>query len=122
MTNVILPMGFAVQASFNYQGAMVMPQGTMDPVYSFDAAVKKDFFDKRLTINFRVSDIFKTQKFNANVLGTGFAQSFTRERDSRTAFVTLTYKFGTKEKQSPRDRKKEDNNNEDNNETPDFDF
>jgi len=122
MTNVVLPMGFGMQASFNYQGAMVMPQGTMDPVYSFDAAVKKDLFEKRLTINFRISDIFKTQKFNANVLGTGFTQSFTRERDSRTAFVTLTYKFGTKEKQSPRDRKKEDNNNEDNNETPDFDF
>jgi outer membrane receptor protein involved in Fe transport len=121
MTGLNLPAGFGVQASFNYQGAMVMPQGTLDPVYSFDAAVKKDLFDKRLTINFRVSDIFKTQKFNANIIGTGFTQSFTRERDSRTAFITLTYKFGTKEKQSPRDRKKTENDNNDDS-TPDFEF
>jgi outer membrane receptor protein involved in Fe transport len=122
MTNVILPAGFGLQAAFNYQGAMVMPQGTLDPLYSFDAAMKKDLFDKKLTINFRVSDIFKTQKFNANVNGTGFTQSFIRQRDSRTAFITLTYKFGTPEKKNMRERKKEENNNEDNNETPDFDF
>jgi hypothetical protein len=121
MTGLNLPAGFGVQVSFNYQGAMVMPQGTLDPVYSFNAAVKKDFFDKRLIINFRVSDIFKTQNFNANISGTGFTQSFTRERDSRTAYITLSYKFGTKEKQSLRD-KKQDNSNEDNNETPDFEF
>lgn len=122
MTNVILPAGFGIQAAFNYQGAMVMPQGTLDPLYSFDAAVKKDLFDRKLTINFRVSDIFKTQKFNANLNGTGFTQSFIRERDSRTAFLTLTYKFGTPEKKNMREKKKEENNNDDNNETPDFDF
>lgn len=121
MANLNLPMGFGVQAAFNYQGEMVMPQGTLDPVYYFDAAVKKDFFDKRLTINFRVSDIFKTQKFNSNVLGSGFTQSFIRERDSRIAFFTLTYKFGTKEKEQRGKRRNEDIN-EDNNETPDFDF
>jgi len=122
MTGLNLPAGFGMQASFNYQGAMVMPQGTLDPVYSFDAAVKKDLFDKRLTINFRISDIFKTQKFNANILGTGFTQSFTRERDSRTAYITLTYKFGTKEKQSPRDRKKNENDNNNDDSSPDFEF
>ncbi len=122
MANLNLPAGFGVQASFNYQGEMIMAQGTMDPVYSFDAAVKKDFFDKRFTINFRVSDIFNTQGFNVNVAGTGFTQSFTRERDSRMAFVTLTYKFGTKEKQQ-KVKRTNGNDNEDGVETPDnFDF
>lgn len=122
MASVNLPMDFGLQASFNYQGPMVMPQGTLDPLYSFDAAVKKDLFDKKLTINFRVSDIFKTQKFNANLNGVGFVQSFDRQRDSRTAFITLTYKFGTPEKKDMRSRKKEENNNNNEDTTPDFDF
>ncbi len=121
MANINLPGGFGVQAAFHYQGEMVMPQGTLEPVYSFDAAVKKDFFDKRLTINLRVSDIFDTHKFNANVSGAGFTQSFSRQRDSRTAYITLTYKFGTKEKQQRNKRRNEDNT-EDNGDTQDFDF
>ncbi len=123
MASLNLPMGFGVQAAFNYQGPMVMPQGTLDPLYSFDAAVKKDFFDKKLTVNFRVSDIFKTQKFTANLNGVGFVQSFDRQRDSRTAFLTLTYNFGTPDKNKMRDKKKDQNDNNNNDDTtPGFDF
>ena len=123
MANVNLPLGFAVQGAFNYQGAMVMPQGTLDPIYSFDGALKKDFFNKKLTLNLRVSDIFDTQKFTANLIGSGFTQSFTRQRDSRTAYVTLTYKFGTPEKKTMRDRKNQNNNNDNNDDSdPGFDF
>jgi outer membrane receptor protein involved in Fe transport len=122
MANVNLPLGFAVQGAFNYQGAMVMPQGTLDPIYSFDGAVKKDLFNRKLTINFRVSDIFNTQKFNANLIGSGFTQSFTRQRDSRNAFLTLTYNFGTPEKNKMRDKKKEQNDNNNDDSSPGFDF
>lgn len=122
MANVNLPLGFALQGAFNYQGAMVMPQGTLDPIYSFDGALKKDFFNKKLTLNFRVSDIFDTQKFNVNLIGTGFTQSFTRQRDSRNAYITLTYRFGTPEKKTMRERKNQNNNDNNDDSEPGFDF
>jgi hypothetical protein len=69
-----------------------------------------------------VSDIFDTQKFNANLIGTGFMQSFSRQRDSRNAYITLTYKFGTPEKKTRRERRNQNENNNNDDSEPGFDF
>jgi outer membrane receptor protein involved in Fe transport len=112
MSTARLPLGFSLQLAYNYSGEQVSPNGTTKPMQSLDGAIRKDFLDNKASLNFRVSDIFNTQKFETVLTGTNFTQTFNRQRDSRTAFLTFTYKFGTPEKQQ---RNKRQNNNEEEN-------
>lgn len=77
----------------------------------FDAALKKDFFDKRLSLTFRVSDVFETAKFKANITGTGFSETFERTHDQRNFFLNLSYRFGQPEKKGMDKGKKRNNDN-----------
>ncbi len=104
---------FDLQFAYNYFGRMVMLQGSMEPLQSLDIAVKKDFFEKRFSVMLRVADVFKTGEFKFTTNGTGFSSNFSRVRDSRIVFLTLTYKFGTDMKDSKKSRKKIKENNED---------
>ncbi len=114
--NIKLPWGIGMQLLYNYQGEFVTPQGDVKPVQTLNAALKKDFFGGKATVSFRVSDIFNSQKFDSYTSGFGFTQSSYRKRDSRVAFLTLTYKFGGIDyKQRPNKRKRPDDNNDNNN-------
>ncbi len=112
MSTARLPLGFSLQLAYNYRGENVSTQGTTKPMQSLDAAIRKDFLNDKASLNFRISDIFNTQKFETVLSGTNFTQTYNRRRDSRTVFLTFTYKFGTPEKQQ---RNKRQNNNEDEN-------
>ncbi|RPI14158.1 MAG: TonB-dependent receptor [Ignavibacteriae bacterium] len=119
MSTIKLPEGFNIQLSYNYMGENVTTQGSSKPIQFLDAALKKDLFDGRASVNLRVSDIFKTMNFDVALSGSNFSQSFKRSRDSRTAFLTFTYNFGTQDKQNQRRNKDRDNGEE---EQPDFDY
>jgi outer membrane receptor protein involved in Fe transport len=102
---------FDLQFSYFYTGKMVNAMGTMDPMQSLDAVIKKDFLDKKLTISLRASDIFNTMKFRFNFSGINFTQLSERKRDSRTLFLNLTFRFGQEEKTlMKRPRKRDDQN------------
>lgn len=118
-SNLILPADLSFQLTYMYHGKRISAQGTFEPVQMLDAGLKKDLFDKNLSITFRVSDIFNTAKFKANVYGADFSQISERSRDSRTFFLNISYKFGQQEKKPDR-RKKNENN--DNNEDEGFDY
>jgi len=110
-SNIKLWGGVDMQLLYNYQGEEITPQGQSKPEQSLDAAIKKDFFNGRATVSFRVSDVFNTQKFNIFTQGTGFIQNTYRKRDSRVAFLTLSFKLGSIDyKQKPNRRKTPDNN------------
>lgn len=114
MSTLTLPSDMSLQMSYFYSGKNISAQGTFDPFTMFDAALKKDLFNKRLSITFKVSDIFNTAKFRANIYGTGFSETFERTRDSRTFFLNLSYRFGQDEKKGfdkGKGRKKNDDNN-----------
>jgi len=86
---------FDLQVSYNYQGPTVLAQGRMDPVQSFDIAVKKNVLNNRGSIGLRISDPFNQLKYTSETSGPGFVQDMTRTRDSRVVFLTLSYRFGT---------------------------
>lgn len=117
--NIKLWADIGMQLLYNYQGEFVTPQGQVKPVQTFDAAVKKDFLDGRATVSFRVSDVFNTQKFNSFTEGTGFLLNSERKRDSRTAFLTLTFKLGNIDYKRKPDRKKKTDNNDNNDNSDD---
>jgi outer membrane receptor protein involved in Fe transport len=115
MSNIILPADFSAQLSYFYHGKRVTPNGSIEPFQSFDMAVKKDLFDKKLSITLRATDIFNTAKFRFNFNDASFTESSERVRDSRGLFLNISYKFGREEKQKERRRKDNENNNNEEN-------
>jgi outer membrane receptor protein involved in Fe transport len=113
MGMINLPLEFGLQISYFYSGKRITAQGFIEPFQSFDAALKKDLFNKRLTITARISDILDKSKFRGEFNDPSFSEIFERRRDSRTFFVNLTYSFGQKEKETPRIRRDENRRRDD---------
>ncbi|MEI8204440.1 MAG: TonB-dependent receptor family protein [Bacteroidota bacterium] len=82
-----------LQLVFNYRGAMVTPQGTMNPGYNIDAALKMDIIKNKMSVGLRMSDIFNTQQFKGVQSGVGFSYVSVRKRESQILFLNFTYKI-----------------------------
>lgn len=111
MSNLAIPDIVDIQLAYNYFGKRIMLQGSIEPLQSFDVALKKNFFNNRFSVMLRIQDVFKTMKFSAATSGTGFISSFNHNRNSRVVFLTLSYKFGTDMQEKKKLRKREEENN-----------
>lgn len=103
--NVTLPWDAGLQVTYFYTGDRITPQGQMDGFNIFDVALRKDFLDKKLSFNFRVSDLFNAGNFNSTINTGLYSQTFSRLRDSRVFTLSVTYKFGTEDKNRTRTKK-----------------
>lgn len=63
---------------------------------SFSAGAKAFFFNKKLTVNAILNDIFKTMESNGYSYNSGFRSEFTNYFDSRKLTLSLSYSFGNK--------------------------
>jgi outer membrane receptor protein involved in Fe transport len=104
-----LPGILDLQLSYFYSGKITFSHGYLDPFQSFDVLLRKDLFDNKATISLRVADVFNTLRFKVKMIDNGFTENFERKRDTRSAFLTLTYKFGTPDKKDDRKRKRSTN-------------
>ncbi|MBL8016763.1 MAG: TonB-dependent receptor [Ignavibacteria bacterium] len=120
MSTLMLPADFSFQASYFYSGKNYNAQGTFEPFSMLDAAIKKDLFNKRLSLTLRVSDLLDEAKFRANISGNGYSEIFERKRDARTFHLNISYKFGQQERGKFDKGKKR--NNDDNNGDDGMDF
>ncbi|MCI0473548.1 MAG: outer membrane beta-barrel family protein, partial [Ignavibacteria bacterium] len=107
---------FDFQFTYFLQGENVTVQGTTEPFHFADITVKKDFLNKRMSLGFRISDVFNTQKFGFNSSEETFSTSFERKRDSRTFFLTFAYRIGTDDKKMRRQKQNQQEENRDNEE------
>ncbi|HRE41443.1 MAG TPA: TonB-dependent receptor [Ignavibacteria bacterium] len=103
--NYTLPFDAAIQLTYFYSGKQITPQGEMNGFNSFDIALRKDFFDKKLSLNLKVSDLLNTSKFGGSMSTSTYSQVFNRQRESRVVMLSLTYKFGTENKDQNRRRR-----------------
>lgn len=114
-SSLFLPLQFSLQMSYFYSGDIIAAQATVEPFSSFDASLKKDFFNGRVTTTFRVSDIFNTLKFKVNINNdASFKELLERKRDTRVFNFTLSYKFGEADKNQPRRRRDSNRENQGN--------
>lgn len=114
-SSLFLPLQFSLQMSYFYSGDIIAAQATVEPFSSFDASLKKDFFNGRVTTTFRVSDIFNTLKFKVNINNdSSFKELLERKRDTRVFNFTLSYKFGEADKNQPRRRRDSNRENQGN--------
>ncbi len=109
--NILLPEIANLGVTYFYSGRNVFAQGVLEPFQSMDVSLNRDFFEKRLTLGLRVSDLFNTLKFDVKLNNTqGFDESFYRKRDTRSLFVTATYRFGNDSKLQDKKRRRVNDN------------
>ncbi len=116
----VLPGKLTVQVNAFYRGPMVNPQGTMKEMFGSDLAVRKDFFNDKLNLSFRLSDIFNTMSFRMDTYGTNFDGEYDRRRESRVAYIGVQVKIGQNGNRQKRGKRTDDTNSREN--MDDFDF
>ncbi|MCC6865940.1 MAG: TonB-dependent receptor [Ignavibacteria bacterium] len=114
-STLMLPADLSLQISYFYSGRNYNAQGYFEPFSMLDAAVKKDFFYKRLSVSLRVSDILNEAKFKASISGIGYQDTFERKRDARNLFLNISYRFGQQEKNKMVKNRNNENNDNNNN-------
>ena len=117
--NFKLPKGFSIQLSGDYQARTVLPassgsggrgggggffggsitsaQGYIDPRYSLDAAIKKDWSwknGKTLSITLSMNDFLRTQVYKTYSESDYFNQLSERRRDPQILRLNVNYRFG----------------------------
>ena len=99
---VNLPGWFNFQLSYFYSGEFVTAQAVVKPFQAFDASISRDFFDGIATLSFRVSDMFNQSKFDIDINDPSYTETLFFKRDSRTANLSLTIRFGEQDKNQKR--------------------
>lgn len=102
----------SIQLSGSYRGPQVSLQSKSKPLYSADLAVKKEFLENKLSLTFRVSDLFNTLKNSYTSWGDNYTADNWRKVESRVAYVSLSYNFGGGSK--PKNSKSIENESEGN--------
>lgn len=94
MANMMFSPTFSGQVTGNYRSSELLAQGERYARYSVDAGLRKTFFDRKLSLNLNVRDIFNTRGFKGTTWGEGFYQYSENQRRGRMFGLTLTYNFG----------------------------
>lgn len=106
---LILPKDMSMQINFRLNGPSVMPQAVRDGFWVMDAALKKDFLNRKLSLSLRVSDIFNTMVFRVNTNDSGLIGHMEFKRETRVGYLTLSYRIneGLKQKERRANREME---------------
>ena len=75
-------------------GSQSASQGFIKSFYSVDAAIKKTFLNKKVSVSLSVNDIFRSRKQNQYSYSTYFTQDYSRTRDPQMLRLNLSYSFG----------------------------
>lgn len=79
-------------------------QGILNEVYYLDLALRTDVMQGNGTITLRLSDVFKTRKFDMYTYGDSFTSQLLRTTDSRVLFIGFTYRLNEFRQRQERDR------------------
>ena len=113
MANMMFSPTFSGQVTGNYRSSELLAQGERYARYSVDAGLRKTFFDRKLSLNLNVRDIFNTRGFKGTTWGEGFYQYSENQRRGRMFGLTMTYNFGNmkpKQVERPRSEGMDDGN------------
>ena len=93
LASLALPKGFMLQLTGRYDAPRLVAQGERMANYSLDAGLRKSFFNKKLSMNLNVRDLFNTQSWHTITTGDGFYQDY-EGHWGRHIRLMLTYQFG----------------------------
>jgi len=87
---------FKFQFDFHYSSTSVSAQQTNKANFSANAAAKTLFFDKSLSLTFRVTDIFNTKNNNYDRSGSNFSMVNSTRENTRIFTLDISYFFQSK--------------------------
>jgi outer membrane receptor protein involved in Fe transport len=85
----------SIQLTGSYSGPIIGLYSRMDPQYSIDAAIKKDFLKDKLSLTLRATDIFNTLKNSYRSWGDNFTADNWRKQETQVLYLSLSYSFGS---------------------------
>jgi outer membrane receptor protein involved in Fe transport len=82
-----------IQLMSMYRGPSITLQGERKGFFFTNFAVRKDLFDKRLSVTLNVRDVFRTSKHSSTSSGSGFYTFNEMRRESPVVMLTLSYRI-----------------------------
>ena len=92
--SLILPYDISIQATGRYRARQVITQGYRKPGYGVDFGLRKNFFNKRLTLAITCRDVLNSRRWENFVESETFTRHQLNKRGSRKVNFTLTWNFG----------------------------
>jgi outer membrane receptor protein involved in Fe transport len=99
-TNISYEKIMDFQISGYYNAPSKNAQSSSKASYSMDMAIKYNIMEGNASFNFRVSDIFNTQRHEHSSYSYNFNIDTYYKRASRVAYLGFTYRFNDYKKQS----------------------
>jgi outer membrane receptor protein involved in Fe transport len=87
-----------LQVNSNYKSARLTPQGKYLPSFVVNCGAKQDVLAKKGSVYFTVSDLFKSQRQEANLQGPLLTQHILTKSNSRIFYLGISYNFGVVKK------------------------
>ncbi|WP_152620342.1 TonB-dependent receptor domain-containing protein [Pedobacter lusitanus] len=88
----------ALQLNSTYKSARLTPQGRYLPSYVLNLGAKRDVLNKKGSVYLTVSDLFKTQRQEADLQGPYLVQHVKTVSNSRIFYLGFSYSFGVVKK------------------------
>ncbi len=107
--SLMLPKETSFQVNGMFNGPSVMAQATRSEFFTVDAAIRKEFWNRKASISVRMSDIFNTMKFQVKTDDPTLKALMEFKRETRILYFTFTYKINEGIKQRERQRQQEMN-------------
>jgi outer membrane receptor protein involved in Fe transport len=100
LLNFTLQKATMLQVSSNYHASRLTPQGETSPSYTVNIGLRREFWDRRLSLVFTASDIFNTRRRETELTTPVLYQDVVNLRDSRVLYLGLMFNFGSESKKS----------------------
>ncbi|MDF3077298.1 MAG: TonB-dependent receptor plug [Sphingobacteriaceae bacterium] len=101
--NLTFSPTFSGEIVGTYQSREIYAFLDLNPIWSLSAGVQKQLWNKKASVKLNVGDMFYTNTVKATTRSNGYEEKFFQKRDTRTAAVSFTYKFGKSQgSQGPR--------------------
>ncbi|MEO8512267.1 MAG: TonB-dependent receptor [Ignavibacteria bacterium] len=103
---------FNLELFYNYTGKKINVQGSDIPNQSFDVSVSKTLLNDKLTLSFRVSDLFDTSQWGQDINAANYKSTIRNDWSSRNFGLNLSFRFGNTDEYYMKNKKTKQNTNE----------
>jgi len=91
ITTFILGADTRIQLMSNYIGKQITAQGEIKPFLMLSANIRREFFDKKLSVTLQAQNLFKTLKFDVDFKSDNFKTFALVTPESPVFYLTLSY-------------------------------
>lgn len=92
--SILLPHNWSAEVGGFYQAPQLYGYMSLRPVWMLNAGLQKNFWNKRATARLNITDVFWRGFPRGTSHYLHYTESFHARRDTRTATIAFTYRFG----------------------------